>query len=66
MLALLVAGSAAIWLISRSNAVDRHNVNEMPEVEVLGEYRSRKQRKRELKERRLQKQGVAGHHGDPS
>ena len=66
MLVLLIAGSAAIWLISRKTAVDRHNVNEMPEVEVLGEYRTKKERKQALKERRLQKQGSSVDNGGAS
>ncbi len=46
VLAALLIGSGVIWRVSRGTAVDRHNVNEMPEVEVLGEYRTKKQRKR--------------------
>lgn len=45
VLAALLIGSAAIWWLSRKDAVSRHNVNEMPEVEVLGEYRTKKQKK---------------------
>ncbi len=46
VLALLIAGSLTIWLVSRKSVVDRHNVNEMPEVEVLGEYVSKKERRK--------------------
>ncbi|WP_111766124.1 inorganic phosphate transporter [Nakamurella deserti] len=66
VLTLLVAGSAVIWVISRKTAVDRHNVNEMPEVEVLGEYRTKKERKRALKERQRQRQPSLTEHGGPS
>ena len=50
-LILLIAASGAIWLLSRRNTVNRHNVNEMPEVEVLGEYISKKKRKQLARER---------------
>jgi len=47
-LVILVGGSFAIWTVSRRNTINRHNVNEMPEVEVLGEYvGKRKKRKRD-------------------
>ena len=45
VLVALIVSSFVIWRISRKSTVDRHNVNEMPEVEVLGEYRTKKQKK---------------------
>ncbi len=66
VLALLIAGSAVIWVISRKTAVDRHNVNEMPEVEVLGEYRTKKERKRALKERQRRREPSLTDHGGAS
>lgn len=47
-LVILIGASLWIWLASRKTAVDHHNVNEMPEVEVLGEYVSRKKRKQQV------------------
>ncbi|MEP6980330.1 MAG: inorganic phosphate transporter [Nakamurella sp.] len=62
VLALLTVGSGAIWLVSRKTVVDRHNVNEMPEVEVLGEYRTKKQRKQALRDKQ---QRALTEHGGP-
>ena len=66
VLVLLIAGSTVIWVVSRKTAVDRHNVNEMPEVEVLGEYRTKKERKRALKERRQRREPSLTDHGGTS
>jgi PiT family inorganic phosphate transporter len=49
IIVVMVAGSLAIWWRSRSTTVSHHNVNEMPEVEVLGEYVSKKQRKQQAR-----------------
>jgi len=38
-------------MLPRRNTVNRHNVNEMPEVEVLGEYVGKKKRKQKSRER---------------
>ncbi len=66
VLLILVVGSVAIWVISRRTSVDRHNVNEMPEVEVLGAYRTKKQRKQALRDRSREPEHAPSDQGNPS